>query len=547
MLDDAQVRIARLQLKGPGMHTTIRRDASALAGTLARPGALMVIAVLTAISASGLSRASALQAPVPEFGDATSRALVVVGDRGDGLVVPRDLAFHPNRPYELWTVNRTTDGTVIFFDPGTDDERVEDRKDSHRNHFMEEVSGIAFGDFGNFATCQESRNTYDDRSQANDFMGPTLWTADLAIYARANQRRVAGAAEGHVPLDLPLGPVSSRGARDAANPFGLPDALTAFCQPLDGIDGDDPAAGAVSFGPDQEVNPELGSHIDMLHQSPLCMGIEHEQGNAYWAFDGTAGHLVRYDFAVDHGPGWDDHSDGIVRRFPEAAVRREPDVPSHLALDRSTGWLYAADTGRGRVIRLDIASGQLLEHVAPRNERLAELSTWGDAAVEVFATGLREPSGLALVRDGTGGRLFVGEHATGVVVAFDVATGDELGRMTTGARGLAGLEVGPDGRLYFVDMDGDTVTRVDPDGAVPYDPPPITPRPTLAPSPTAGPTSDEPTGTATEEATASATTAATVVPTFEPTATATVTEEPTATEPPAAPRLFAPWVGAGRR
>lgn len=530
---------------------------------VALSGALALTAALAALPPAASRRAAGQPEPVPELGDAASRAIVVVGNRADGLDVPRDLAFHPNRPYELWTVNRTTDGTVIFFDPGTPAERVEDRKDSHRNHFMEEASSIAFGDFGNFATCQESRNTYDGRSQPNDFMGPTLWTADLDIYARVNQRRAAGAAMGHVPLDERRGAAPDRAREDsparqgAANPFGLPDALTAFCRPLDGAARSGSSASGAP-NPDQERNPELGSHIDMLHQSPLCMGIEHEQGNAYWVADGTAGHLVRYDFAVDHGPGWDDHSDGIVRRFPEAAVERVADVPSHLALDRATGWLYAADTGRGRVIRLDIASGRRAARLTARNEPLAELSRWEDAAVEVFATGLRRPSGLAVVRDGDGagegGRLFVGEHGgRGTIVAYDLATGTELGRLQTGARGLAGLEVGPDGRLYFVDMDADTVSRIDPDGRVPYEPPPVTPRPTLAPSPTAGPTSEAPTATATatEEATAaaSATTAATEAPTGEPTATSapTATEEPAATEPPAAPRLFAPWAGAGRR
>lgn len=510
-------------------------------------------------SPGGPSRPVAAQpAPVPEFGDAAARELVVIGNRADGLDVPRDLAFHPNRPYELWVASRATDGTVLFFDPGTPAERVEDRRDSHRNHFMEEVSSIAFGDFGNFATCQESRNTYDGRSAPNDFMGPSLWTADLDIYARVNQRRLAGEAEGHVPRSLPPGPVGESAPGEAgANPFGLPAELVGFCRPL-GDAGGAAAPGDVAAGlePDQPRNPELGSHIDMLHQSPLCMGIAHEHGNAYWVADGTAGHLVRYDFAVDHGPGWDDHSDGIVRRYPEAAIERVADVPSHLALDAATGWLYAADTGGGRVIRLDVASGRRAARLTARNEPLAELSRWDGAAVEVFARGLRRPSGLALVRDSDDpdapGRLFVGDHATGEIVAYDLATGDELGRLRTGARGLAGLEVGPDGRLYFVDMDADTVTRIDPDGAVPYDPPPVTPRPTLAPSPTpGGPTSAPPTATPTEEATptasATATAAATDAPTDEPTVAPTATEEPTATEPPAAPRLFAPWVGAGRR
>jgi len=389
-------------------------------------------------------------------------------------------------------------------------------------------------------------------------MGPTLWTADLDIYARANQRRVAGAALGHVPQDLPPGPVAPGGARDALDPFGLPAALTAFCQPLaaPGTDGRRPGGDA----PAQEENPELGSHIDMLHQSPLCMGIEHEQGNAYWVADGTAGHLVRYDFAVDHGPGWDDHSDGIVRRFPQAAVERVADVPSHLVLDDASGWLYAADTGRGRVIRLDVASGRMAQRLPLRNEPLAEFSRWDDATVEVFASGLRRPSGIALVRDGdggegSGGRLFVGDHATGEIVAFDLASGDELGRLRTGARGLAGLEVGPDGRLYFVDLAADQLVRVDPDGSAPYEPPPYTPEPTVGPSPTAGPTSEAPTAEPTDVATMTATEAPTAEPSAtmeptdepEPTATDSPTEEPVATGAPLSRRLFAPWTGAGGR
>ena len=58
-----------------------------------------------------------------------------------------------------------------------------------------------------------------------------------------------------------------------------------------------------------------GSHIDMLHESPLGMGIAHDSGNSYWYFDGYYGHLVYYDFKEDHDIGMDDHSDGVVRRY----------------------------------------------------------------------------------------------------------------------------------------------------------------------------------------------------------------------------------------
>ncbi|MEO8083491.1 MAG: hypothetical protein ABI780_06695 [Ardenticatenales bacterium] len=500
--------------------------------------------VFAATLAAAFARTARAQAPaVPEFGLPGARALRVIGDKADGLSEPRDLAFNPGRPYELWTVNRATDGTVMFTNPGTAAERVDVRVDKFHNHFMEEVSSIDFGDYGNFATCQESRNTYDHQSQANDFMGPTLWTADLNIYARVNQNVSLDALlRSHQPVDPSL-----------TFGFAAPAGKSFACRP-----GEDPSRVLRPEDIDQGRNPKLGSHIDMLHQSPNCMGIVHETGNAYWVFDGLHGHLVRYDFAVDHGPGWDDHSDGIVRRYVDAKVTYVADVPGHLALDKASGWLYAADPGGGRVIRLKIDSGHRAQTVEPDNEPLAELSTWRGATVEVIATGLRQPSGLAL----HDGRLFVGEAKTGVIVAYDTATKAELGRLDTDASLLAGLEVGPDDRLYFVDTNADRLVRVDPDASQPYEPPPVTAvpsftpsvvptrtppgfRPTLTPrssgtleaTPTVGPT---PTPSATLEPTATPTATETATPTDTPTPTATAT--PTASPTPSRWYTYAPYL-----
>ncbi|MFN8423799.1 MAG: hypothetical protein U0470_10620 [Anaerolineae bacterium] len=364
------------------------------------------------LAAAAFARLARAQSPgVPEFGQPGARALRVIGDKADGLSEPRDLAFNPGRPYELWTVNRTTDGTVMFTNPGTAAERVDARIDKFHNHFMEEASSIDFGDYGNFATCQESRNTYDRQYDANDFMGPTLWTANLNIYARVNQ---------DVSLDALL---RSHQPVDPSRTFGFaaPAGRTFACLP-----GERPTRALRPGDVEQGRNPKLGSHIDMLHQSPNCMGIAHETGNAYWVFDGLHGHLVRYDFAVDHGPGWDDHSDGIVRRYVDAKVTYVADVPGHLALDKAGGWLYAADPGGGRVIRLKIDSGRRAQTLQPENEPLAELSVWRGATVEVFATGLRRPSGLAL----HDGRLFVGEAKAGIIVAYDTAARPNWGDWT---------------------------------------------------------------------------------------------------------------------
>src|SRR6185436_15383106 len=182
--------------------------------------------------------------------------------------------------------------------PGTGQQTVETRVDAYARHFMDKVTSIAFGAQNRFASCQESHDDWNDVPQApDDFMGPTLWLADLDVFARIGQT-------------MPYDP----------------------------------------------KKPE-GSHLDMLHQSPLCMGIAWDRDNVYWAFDGTHGDLVRYDFQQDHGPGGADHSDGIVRRYGDAKVTRVDGVPGHLALDHASGLLYVADTGGGRVMVLDTNTG----------------------------------------------------------------------------------------------------------------------------------------------------------------------------------------------
>lgn len=328
---------------------------------------------------------------VPEFGG-LDRSYTVVGTAADGLDVPRDLAFHPDRPDELWTVNRATDGTVIYTNPGTASQSAQAIVDIYAYHFMEEVSGISFGAANTFGTCQESRNTYNGQAAPNDFMGPALWSADLTVYG----------------------------------------------QPGDG---------------------DLGSHLDMLHQSPLCMGIAHDSGNAYWVFDGMDGHVVYYDFQADHGPGHDDHADGIVRRYPEVALTRLPDVLGDMALDPATGILYVADTGTGRVLWMDTNTGSKKGNLSGANEPLAEYSEWTGVEHGVLANGLEEPAGVSLSADG---RLFVSDHANGTITVYDTTTRKPLGRLDTPAEGIQGVEVGPDGFVWYVDATRDELVRIDP-------------------------------------------------------------------------------------
>lgn len=325
----------------------------------------------------------------------------VIATADEGLNIPRDLDFNPwaDSP-ELWVVNRADDSTTTIWDPGTPDQYSVHLIDPYALHFMEEVSSIDFGQPGMFGTCQESRNTYNGQGAPNDFMGPSLWPSDMDVYARTN-----------------------------------PDA--------------------VAF-----VGFDLGSHLDMQHESPLCMGIVWERDNVYWVFEGLTSSIARNDFGLDHGPGYDDHSDGVVARFGINDVRRVADVPSHLVFDHDTRFLYIADTGNARVAMLDANSaemGRRLPVVEPGTElMLAD----HDPITSVFEHDeLTRPSGLA--QDGD--VLFVGDNATGRIWAIGL-DGEVIDYLDTGLPdgALMGIEVGPDGNLWVVDAVENRVLRISP-------------------------------------------------------------------------------------
>ena len=339
--------------------------------------------------------------------------------RAERALHATDLAFHPERPNELWILRRelaspepcdsvtTTDagcaalqGSIaVVFGDGS----VETYTDPNAWHFMRRPPAFAFGAPGTFASVGEHR-TGNLLDSAADYIGPTLWSSALL---------------GIVP-----------GCE--TSPMG--------CFTVE------PAGGN-------------GSHLDMLHESPYAMGIAHERDNVYWVFNGNAGAIDRYDFHHDHGPGAEDHSDGELHRYAPGSVTRVPDVPSHMAFH--DGALYVADSGGGRVLELDTDSGSPAGAASPNNDNLAvcELMAGADLREVVEPGTLTTPSGLEIY-DGV---LYVTDHATSRIHAFDL-DGDEIRSVDTGlpSGSLAGFAVGPDEKAYFVDMPNAVVYRIDP-------------------------------------------------------------------------------------
>ena len=324
---------------------------------------------------------------------------------------PRDLDFNPRRSGELWVVNAGDHSvTIVHGATGPTPTKVENRRDRGYSHFMPSPSSIAFGAdptndaapnaalaSGTFATCPEDRN-------------PTLDRMNRTVFS------------------------------DFMGPVLWSSDLDVF---------------ATRPG-------TLGSHLDMLHQSPLCMGIAWEgKANIYWTYNGLSRSVARYDFALDHGVGNDDHSDGYVWRFLNGQLGYVAGVPSHIFYDTGEAVLYVADTGNSRILRLDPQGSQQMGPLVPAMDERAGFEMTGEQLREVVTKSsghLQQPSGLEIFQD----HLYVSDTATSVISKLR-RDGTLVAQVKTElpAGSLSGMSFGPDGRLYFVDMVGNKVLRLE--------------------------------------------------------------------------------------
>ena len=108
----------------------------------------------------------------------------------------------------------------------------------------------------------------------------------------------------------------------------------------------------------------------------------------YWVFDGSHDAIVRYDFQDDHDIGEDDHSDGIVYRLTEPSVTRVENAPGHMMIDPATDLLYVADSGGGRILRVDTQSGEVGDALRQRVEVIEEYAEWNGVDWAEIVTGL---------------------------------------------------------------------------------------------------------------------------------------------------------------
>ena len=151
---------------------------------------------------------------------------------------------------------------------------------------------------------------------------------------------------------------------------------------------------------------------------------------------------------------WTTTATAASLEYAAGSIKYAPGIPSHLVYRAADAMLYVADTGNGRIVKLDTESGvrgvEAPDEGAPdrRPHRMndAVLTDVVAARRAHGAVGPRAPRRPALRHD----------NATGRILAFDLE-GKQLNSLDTGlgAGALAGLAFGPDGKLYFVDMVGE--------------------------------------------------------------------------------------------
>lgn len=322
-----------------------------------------------------------------------------IANSGNQVSHPRDLDFHPDfSRKELWVINMGTENS------GGSTVTINNAGEAGQTEqYVQDGNAWHFMSlptamaFGENGNWANSTGVLDANHNGGTFTGPALWSSDLSIY---------------------------------------------------GVIGNPPTA---AFN---------GSHLDMLHGSPFCMGIAHLESNTYFVFDAYNNEIVKYAFEGDHGPGKDDHDNGEIYRYSEIFVERNGvEIPNHMVINKENGELYFTDHKNSKVIRMDVNSGTIGNNLPLVNEQLSvHVDMTGVDFGDFIVTGITTPCGIDVLGD----RLIVGDYDNGDILLYDISTSTPILMTTivTGATGLMGIKIGPEGRIWYVDAEANTVNKI---------------------------------------------------------------------------------------
>jgi hypothetical protein len=393
---------------------------------------------------------------------------------------PIDVQRHPATG-QLWIATKNEDVRVI--DPEQNTEQT--LTDRAPYHYMGGLSALAFDEHGlALTTCQDTRNDYWGKLDANFFMGPTLY--EMFPCKDGSYGRPQWSTDGASMVAPPSEPVTD-------------------CEVVSTIqlDGSRCAGGDCSL-----------VHSDMLHEAPMCTGVAHEKGavteggfrsealhsgRVFWYLDGLHNELMRYDLSTGHGPGVLDHRTANIRRYIDVPLQHVEGVPSHMVVDAASSSLFIAQPATGSVLRVKADSGQFRRsaqcvpdecypshdgyvegtcfegycdkngcldeddghgcyHIFTETADIFEYEIWTCTQQETFAEDLGTPAGIAV----DGGFVFVSDFATGRVAVLD-ASGALVQWIPVSEAGVAGLDVSCDAgkcEVHVTNVNTNEVLRV---------------------------------------------------------------------------------------
>ncbi|MCC7538504.1 MAG: hypothetical protein IT379_19925 [Deltaproteobacteria bacterium] len=233
--------------------------------------------------------------------------LVTIVSAEHGLATPRDVAFNPERPEQMWVINHADHSMVIVLNPGTEAQESMRRSGFGSDHFMSQPAALAFGDPGLLATAQEEDEITQPTTPA-DFMGPSLFTSDIEIFD--------GGHDSHLDM-LHNSPNSAGIAWDSGNAYWVFDgwhrSLTLYDFNQDhGLGGTDHEDGEVYRYVEGQVSyvPGVSSH----------MQVDHATGLLYVADTGNARIAVLDRTPAVMGGRISPNYDGTVQRMMDGAT-----------------------------------------------------------------------------------------------------------------------------------------------------------------------------------------------------------------------------------
>ena len=386
--------------------------------------------------------------------------VTTVATAAQGLDVPRDIAFHPQRPGELWVANWGDSSGSILFKGNTTPVWMCSEAYYGTYDGCDQGCGIQDPD------CQNgNQQVYNNCTQGHE-PDPSDQTrcyvpggeSNSTTFPRYHKRLT------NSPNDMDYLTNLHFFARPAAIAFGANGNFTT-AQEEDGYTQPDTPydfMGPTMWSSQLNLfNSGHSSHLDMLHNSPNSVGVAWESENVYWIYDGYHGSLTRYNFNEDHGPGGTDHSDGVVYRYADGQLGYEAGVPSHLVYEN--GMLFAADTANNKIVVLNTQTGNLGSNIEPNYDGTVQRMVNGANLSTLIngsnVSGMSKPSGLEIHND----MIFVSDNASSRIFAFN-RSGELLDWIDLGlpAGSVMGMAFDNNGLLYVVDAQAEEILQIAP-------------------------------------------------------------------------------------